>query len=354
MVLSLFNLCHDNVDDNNLDSNLEDLIIPAVSMGLEKEYTHISGHCDGILCIFDLRDNVILCNPSIKEFKLLPESQLVLSSQDDFSKVYVGFGYDLISKSYKVVRIISYGRDCGEGGYIFIIPPKAEVYTLGTHSWREIETHNMVTNNTIVWPIELAYCPFFFMFCKGMVYWIAFEQKKKCHMDDDSIIKQVILSFDMSDEVFHVITCPAGSGIEEILDFDYKMLTVWNNDTIALSVCRNRHYASSYDIWVIEEYNVDVGSNGGAAANKEYSWTKCLTFEPVDVGYVERTMAVGRDSHDRFLLVAKNECVVIFYDVSTDKYMHLPINSIFIRQALFYVNSIVSINGGNYILDKGD
>lgn len=49
--------------------------------------------------------NIVLCNPAIKDFKLLPESQLALSSPESFPTAAVGFGCDLRLRNYKVVRL---------------------------------------------------------------------------------------------------------------------------------------------------------------------------------------------------------------------------------------------------------
>ncbi|KAL6146534.1 hypothetical protein ACLB2K_057212 [Fragaria x ananassa] len=117
IVLSLFNLFHeddDNDDDaaeHHLDSVMEDLHVPP-SMRLLRidrygtKRVLLLGHCDGIICLCDMRERVVLCNPSIKEFKLLPVSNLLLSSPyfttDDCDPTEtMGIGYDL-----KVVRIL--------------------------------------------------------------------------------------------------------------------------------------------------------------------------------------------------------------------------------------------------------
>lgn len=154
MVLSLFNYLsrdHNDDGDHHLPTVMEDLDIPS-SMGLKKrngfygiEAVEITGHCDEIICLSDYRKQVVLCNPSIKEFKLLPVSSLLLSSpnftRDSCPAAAVGFGYDLKSKIYKVVRILHYGRDSMMSGLLLILPEQkyiASIQILGRKSRRII------------------------------------------------------------------------------------------------------------------------------------------------------------------------------------------------------------------------
>ena len=116
IVLSLFNFCSDFegwfVEDIHFPDSLG-----IECRGISNEFNGVDSlfkivcHCDGIICIADYgqKPNVVLCNPATKEFKLLPESQLPLTSPELFPTVAVGFGYDHRLKNYKVVRLVHGG-----------------------------------------------------------------------------------------------------------------------------------------------------------------------------------------------------------------------------------------------------
>lgn len=64
---------------------MEQLHVQQFPMSNHPSNIQISGHfCDGIICLYDLlrEDCVVLCNPAIKEFKLLPKSGLLLPQPD--------------------------------------------------------------------------------------------------------------------------------------------------------------------------------------------------------------------------------------------------------------------------------
>nr|XP_011466171.1 PREDICTED: putative F-box protein At3g52320 [Fragaria vesca subsp. vesca] len=141
ILLSFLNLPKDYGDDDDLKPIVEDFHLPP-SIGIlgrgpaievePGEPVYIVGHCEGIICLIIHTGDLVLCNPATKEFKVLPESCL----QDTTSEI-AGFGYDPKSNDFKIVNIGS----CGEETYgerLVINPPKAEIYTPSTDTWRNI------------------------------------------------------------------------------------------------------------------------------------------------------------------------------------------------------------------------
>lgn len=341
MVLSLFDLCHefkyDNDDDHHLHhSIMEDLHVPP-SMGLKKrdrwtgiEGVEMAGHCDGIICLTDHRKTVVLCNPAIKEFNRLPLSSLVISCADlrpDGSAIAaVGFGCDLQSKNYKVVRIL-HSRCENNDMRVVRHPPKAEVFSLITRTWKEIKTDNIDNETTNVWPDSTVY-----VYLKGTLYWRGYEENKEfdasssyTYEDNDSEDKQRIIAFDVGDETFHVISFPSG------YYFHDKVFGLWN-ESIAVCTCWSiPDQDPCLDILVLDN-------------SVEGSWTSYLTVEPI-VNIEFPLALVGKN--EQFLLVSLDDCVLILYDISARKFKYLPIKGDFLyrTQALFYVNSVVSIKG---------
>ncbi|CAB4291454.1 unnamed protein product [Prunus armeniaca] len=153
-------------------STVEDINVP-VSMSVMSggEELRIVGHCHGIICVHvDNYSKVFLWNPAIQEFKLLPSEKYFTDweSLDQQRAPYrplnnrlewaMGFGYDPISKAYKVVSIIFYGsqRHAHTLYSVVIYPLRVQVYTLGSSeessSWREIKTCSLETETTFLWP----------------------------------------------------------------------------------------------------------------------------------------------------------------------------------------------------------
>lgn len=90
--------------------------------------------------------DVMLCNLISQDFKLLPQSK-----NAETHNVYsgIGFGYDSKSDDYKFVKVLN----CHKA--------MAEVYTLGTDSWRDV---NM--------PEDIQGLPFSAgLYWKGVCYW---------------------------------------------------------------------------------------------------------------------------------------------------------------------------------------
>ena len=85
------------------------------------------GSCNGMLCFTSSRSwsNVVyLWNPSIRRFKRLPNSQLLIMS--------LGIGFDSQNNDFKVVGI---PRTFAKSKP----PPEVEVYSLSSDSWKRVE-----------------------------------------------------------------------------------------------------------------------------------------------------------------------------------------------------------------------
>lgn len=151
------------------------------------------------------------------------------------------FGYDSGTDDYKIVRISN-------------VPcSRAEVTTIGTNTWTEIEMP--IDDHSVQRLCSYAYK-------KGVFYWVTFS------------INGMILSFDMCEEMFYCIELP--NEIRPAESHWRCSLMVWN-DSLALlyDKCPHGYQTSdlrSIDIWVMDDNN-DGGGKGS------YSWIKYLTLE---------------------------------------------------------------------------
>nr|XP_028948611.1 F-box/kelch-repeat protein At3g06240-like [Malus domestica] len=149
-VFSLLNLFDDVINDGDVHHAVT---VDVDNFWLRKLPFNVKmlGHCDGIICLQYPNDIIVLCNPAIKEFKLLPESCLLHPPWprrhlgiDKGEEIITysnatGFGYDSKTKQYKVVRIVNFLPRPSSEEEVCTPRRKAAVYTLGTNSWRVIE-----------------------------------------------------------------------------------------------------------------------------------------------------------------------------------------------------------------------
>ncbi|KAM5548688.1 putative F-box protein [Rosa sericea] len=322
-LLSLLTLS--NHDDQNFGCVVEDFPLPS-PMCFYPFNIPLAGHCDGIVCLSLVSgEDVILCNPAIKEdFEFLPKSCLLLppknpndfDNEDDYydalesNQEGVGFGYDSKAEVYKVVRIVGFSS-----GYLVTShPSRAEVFTLGARSWREIkiDTEASVFSD-----------PSFNICFKGICYWYGLIATSNPAVD-----KEVLLSFDMSKELFNEISVPESINQEGVL----KRFSVWK-ESIVLVAYKEDDDPKFLDIWV-------MGESGGFRG----SWTKDLTIGPV-----ECDIPLTFLKSDEIIIRTADGCVVS-YNIGTQTLRYRPIHVAegpTRTQCVVYVNSIISVKGNN-------
>ncbi|CAK8560452.1 unnamed protein product [Lathyrus sativus] len=209
---------------------------------------YIVGSCDGILCLAYIRTSfVVLWNPSIRKFKELP----LFENPEDLPAIRLvvkyGFGYDHVSRNYKVVVLYNCGIHEGT--------TKIKVYTLSTNSWRNIGTlpFPFVYRHFDTLPFPFVYrhlddaCG---IYVSGSINWLAYT---KWHHPF------CIVSFDLGTESCQRI-CPPGG-----LEMQWLRLCVLKD-----CLC----VVSRDDVWVMKEYGV-----------KE-SWTKLFELSNSLVQFV--------------------------------------------------------------------
>ncbi|KAK2385760.1 F-box/kelch-repeat protein [Trifolium repens] len=133
--------------------------------------------CDGLLCFITNISYVILWNPSIRAFKILPPPSKNLRERRYISSSY-SFGYDRFIDDYKIVAI-SFFKDKVE----------VNIYILGRNSWRRIQ--------------EFPHCSSIRgpgVFVSGTVNWLTFY--------DSSSTSCAIVSLDLEEESYQKLSQP--------------------------------------------------------------------------------------------------------------------------------------------------
>ncbi|KAM5561156.1 F-box/kelch-repeat protein [Rosa sericea] len=339
----------DDDDDHSLHFSLEDIHFP-LSMGLKVrgpfiELPDISGtgvrdesvtilaHCDGIFCLSLYGGNLVLYNPGINEFKIIPESCL-----RDGIGFFVGFGFDPKSKDYLLVRIVSF-KDLYDGEYedhLVIQPPKAEVYTLSANSWREVNADNLHTETRNIFGLDCQTC------FKGIFYWKGYDEPREymsSYDRDVEDLKYLVILFDACDRVFHSVKLPECFYQFPLHEF---ILTVWNNSVVLYGFYRGGD--QPFEIWGMDDF---------ATTGVKCSWTKHISIVPTLKAEIRVPLILGLWKSDEVLLLAKNGCLVS-YNFVTDKLKHLPIHYLSHGNYNQVVckRSIVSVKGGNKFESK--
>jgi F-box interacting protein len=211
-------------------------------------FTNIVGSWNGLLC-FAYTDHYqrnyycySLWNPSIHRALSLPEPNFTLSLHAIFNHSH-GFGYDPSTNDIKLIRLVYLrGRD-----YKVKVPPLVEIYTLNTGSWRAIAAPapSYIVNERCL-----------SVFVNGASHWVAHTPP------EEGTFRNVIVAFDMVDEVFHEIPVP-----DCFVGKLYLNMTVAVLDGLLCLVPFNeRMEEQSFSIWIMKEYGIGE------------SWTKLFNI----------------------------------------------------------------------------
>ena len=290
---SLFNAFTDDGDDDRIRS----LVFEDVSLPLLPDSWLVACHCDGIICLdrFDSR-SIMLCNPVLREFRLLPKSNFY-----NWSCMGMGFGYDSRAKDYKFVRIFQWPR------------VEAEVYRLATDSWKQI---NVLGEHNPDIEISEGHD---YLYWKGVCYW---------SMND----YYMILCFDMSYEVFRTIPLPNDM-------MKWPFFGVWN-DLFALCWCSeegdNNSNSSSIEIWVLDKDFDVIKSVFGEAS---WTWMKHIVVGP----QVGRSLLWTFWNTDVFIMEDEEDEGLFAYNFRTQKLGKIAVDGPICFPICFYVKSLVSI-----------
>ncbi|PON47926.1 F-box domain containing protein [Parasponia andersonii] len=235
----------------------------------------LRSHCNGIICL-GCDDTIILCNPAIMEWRTLPKPCLVANS--GFSPLRVAFGYDSRGDDYKVVRF-GYTKVLG-GDQKEYYNIRAEVYSMRSESWREIEFGTPI-QFPIVYPFIGRQ-----VFLRGVFYWFEWS-------------RDILLSFNVADEVFDGMPLP--NNLLAARKRHSVKLAVWNESIAFLIYKRDNGVIKAIDIWVMDDYCSD-----GVKCSFS-NWIKKLTFTPpadvaCPVAFLKNDEILMQATRSRFVL----------------------------------------------------
>ncbi|KAK7282286.1 hypothetical protein RIF29_10940 [Crotalaria pallida] len=278
-----------------------------------KYWTEIMGPCNGIY--FLLGNPNIMMNPSISQFKTLPQSYLTGPQGTYFLTEHAGFGFDSKTNDYKVVVI----KDLWlmETDERKPMHWTAELYSLNSNSWRELDADGLPP------PIEIWGSSKVYTFVNNCCHWWGF-------VDEYGRKEDVVLSFDMVNEVFRKIKVPI---IRESSKEAFATLAPFEEAaTIGVIVFPVQGTEKkSFDVWVMRDYWDDG------------SWIKKYSVGPIEMIY----KIVGFYGSNQFLWVDKDEGL-IFYEADSQQIKYLQVNGKNDSLgATLYMESLVSLQRRN-------
>lgn len=325
-LLSLINIGNDNDDDmDNINCVAEDMTNGPFNGLKVLQSAWIVGNCNGIICLADLSYVIMLLNPAIMEFRLVTLKPYVPGEN-----LNLGFGYDTKSKNYKVVHISRLREEIYGDQHLIFNPCTIEVYTVANDSWRQIMTDSLETETTNLYPHD------FQIYFKGFCYWTGCEQLKEFisiydHGEEEEL-RQVIILFDMGEEVFHYILFP-DSLYESYVCWYGMCLMVWKESIALFGMDHGIIDAESWGLWVM-----------GDVIGVEGYWIKQYTFGNAEG--IDAPLQFWKG--DEILLVSDEGCIVS-YNLDTEDLTHLPIHKMGSEcyEFVAYMTSIVAIIDSN-------
>ncbi|KEH37788.1 F-box protein interaction domain protein [Medicago truncatula] len=260
-----------------------------IEFSMEHKY-RILGSCNGLLCLFSVKEGyVTLLNPSI-EWK--SKKSPTLDCYDDHKWItYDGFGYDHVHDKYKLLAVVANEF----GGKL------TQIHTFGENSWTTIPN--------FPFPVGSVSCSGSFVsgtlnwvdYLSGPLNWVDILSGPLNWVDNRcSSNRDVILSFDLSNETYKEVLLPEPDGVNVRSN---RVLGVLSN---CLCVCfdsNNTHW----DFWLMKKYGVAE------------SWTRlmmipldkilqCLQFRPsfIQPLFMSENSSVILRTYNKFFLYNLN------------------------------------------------
>lgn len=241
----------------------------------------VLGSCDGLLCISNAADDVVIWNPSTRKHKFLPYSAVEVRRASVFSVCVYGFGYNDRTDDYMLLRLVQLVTEP--------IESEVSIYSLKDNAWRRLQDM----------PYSLVYPRKMGVFVCGCLHWIMTRELV-------SESANMLVAFDFHVEQFKVVDQP--EVIDNKLDMDVAIL----GGCLCLSINDNH---MNIDVWIMREYGL-----------KE-SWTKLFTIPQSEVarplGFA-RPLTYSYNGHR--VLVRQDSKNLVWYDLLTKCVEKVEIN----------------------------
>ncbi|KAK4783723.1 hypothetical protein SAY86_018091 [Trapa natans] len=231
------------------------------------------GSCNGLICLSNAADDIIIWNPSLRKHRFLPNFSVKARKRSQMPLLSVcvyGFGFVHNSEDYKLLRLLQYISQPAESDVC--------VYSMASNSWRRI--HNL--------PYSLIYPRKMGVFVNMALHWI---MTPELTLDSPNYI----VGFNLESEDFSVIPQP------EILDQSCEI------DVAVLDCCLcmvASYKDTGVDVWIMNNYG------------KKDSWSKLFSILQSDVPWSNGFMwPLAYCQGGGRILVRQDKNILFWYDV---------------------------------------
>ncbi|KAH7842435.1 hypothetical protein Vadar_005280 [Vaccinium darrowii] len=341
-----------------------------LKFGFDRKPDLVLGPCDGIFCLYwransnfsyDSRDyqvggvnverlpTIALWNPATRAFSILPMSKFDFPPYRRVTHCMVGFGFDLAAKSIKVVKLSRLRKaESLQSDFINC----AEVYDLSSGSWRVLQLDDMFQEVSVEDELIVS----MYNNNDGLFHWYTggryFSSPR--YPDCDA----VVLSFDMSTELFHVTQLPEKYNELSSLSWWESCSFALLGDSLALicsffvswfsrsSVSYESH--TRVEVWVMKK-DFDCMFEAGEPLSS-YRWCHELTLESplpgscVSTGFWNKNeLLIWRDFDHYHYPGLRSARSPFLYDVVTKQARDVEISG---ELNFMYRESLVSVKEG--------
>lgn len=215
--------------------------------------TEAFGSCNGILA-FRLTDkNLALYNPSTRQFRRLPVSEIEPPPGDSCKSGYIfyGFGQDVKTNDYKVVRMVQFNKSDDEDDEGIFYDYEVKVYSLKNDSWRKITKLPCYLRFMFQFFYHLLHRRGYGVLAGGVLHWV---MPPRIELGP----RNRIVGFDLGNEEFIEVPQPECADKNYLLDvaaLEGRLCAVCNYDQ------------EKIDVWTMKEYGV------------KQSWTKLISIQ---------------------------------------------------------------------------
>ncbi|XP_028073769.1 F-box protein CPR1-like [Camellia sinensis] len=279
----------------------------------------IVGSCNGLICISDdqacYNHEMFLWNPLIRKSVSIPYPNVRFRSHGSFMHS-LGFGFDSVSNDFKVVRIVHIGLDCNR------VPPEVELYTLKTGIWRNIS--DKALPYIVVERSRQAYI-------NGVSHWVAHTPR----FGHGGIFRNLIVSFDMNNEVFGEISFPEGIAGEDKL-MQKMSLVVFGETLCLIQHCKSYGEPPHCSIWMMKQYGVAD------------SWVRQIRID-LSGGFFRKPIGMRKNGE---VLLGTREGYLVSYDPESKRIIYLGVQGT-IDSDCWYSFDVDTYMESLVLLDKG-
>ncbi|XVE51001.1 hypothetical protein DITRI_Ditri02bG0002400 [Diplodiscus trichospermus] len=281
--------------------------------------TEAFGSCNGLLAFRMTEKNLALYNPSTRQFRRLPFSEIDLPPGESCKSGYVfyGFGQDVKTSDYKILRMVQFNKNDDEDDEGCFYDFEVKVYSLKNNFWRKITKLPRYLRFMFQFFFHLLHRRGYGVLAGGVLHWV---MPPRIELG----MRNRIVGFDLGTEEFVEVPQP------ECANRNY-MLDVGVLEGCLCAICNYDQVTA--DVWVMKEYGV-----------KE-SWTRLLSVQKarsINTLTFLRPLAYSK-YRDKVLLEINNQKFV-WYDLEKKKMRSVKIGG---RPgtlgAEVYVGSLISV-----------